>query len=102
MRGESSRLGEQSTHRVESSSTVPAHGNCGLVTCLAGIASALINGRFSLSLPNSFYASSQASLGIVMPLTRQFRLRKGVTGGGVVGPSWLSSSREPVGYRDRV
>src|SRR6266540_791959 len=56
MRGEPSRLGKPSTPRVESSSTVSEHGNCGLVTCSVGNASALINGRSSLSSPSSFYA----------------------------------------------
>src|SRR6266487_2552212 len=63
MREEPSRLGKPSTHRVESCSTVSEHGNYGLVTCLVGNASALINGRFSLSLPSSFYASSQGFAG---------------------------------------
>src|SRR6266536_6158358 len=62
MRGEPSRLGKPSTHRVESYSIVPVDGNCGLVTCSVGNASALINGRLYLSLLNSFYSRSQISL----------------------------------------
>src|SRR6266511_4713194 len=62
MRGEPSRLVKPSTHKVESYSIVPVDGNCGLVTCSVGTASALINGRCFLSLLNSFYAGSQISL----------------------------------------
>src|SRR6266511_3357629 len=96
MRGEPSRLGKPSTPRVESSSTVSEHGNCGLVTCSVGNASALINGRSSLSSPSSFYARALAESGS----TRCCRCGGAAGGDAEVVEEGLHA--EPVSTQSRV